>query len=101
VEALSRKAGEVFHFVAHHAMNEDRYLLPAMEAKGMPQAEVMRSDHASLDAELDALRRDASGLSRAPDRLHRFYLFLARFVCDYLAHLHVEEAEILPVIHAR
>lgn len=101
VEALSLKAGEAFHFVAHHALNEDRYLLPAMVAKAIPEADAMRKEHASLEAELEVLRRDAVQLSQAPGRLHRFYLALSRFVSDYLAHLHQEETDILPVLHAR
>lgn len=101
VEALARKAGEVFRFVSHHALNEDRYLLPAMESKSMPQAAAMREEHASLEAELDGLRRELSRLPQAPDRLHPFYLALARFVSAYLAHLHQEETAILPALHAR
>lgn len=101
VEALSRKAEEVFRFVGHHSLNEDRYLLPAMEAKMMPEAEAMRKDHAGLDGRMETLRRDASGLSRDSGGLHRFYLALARFVSAYLAHLDQEETDILPVLHAR
>lgn len=103
VSALSAQAKEVFHFLEHHARNEDRFLVPMMEARSLAPASRMRTDHAHLDAEVESLRRGLDGLgglAGSPSRLHGFYLALNRFIARYLAHLNEEESEILPLLHA-
>lgn len=99
--ALAAKAKEVFHFVEHHAWNEDRFLEPMMAAKGMPEADRMRIDHERLEAEVSALAEAAGRLGQTPQWFHGFYLSLNRFIAEYLVHLHEEETAILPALHAR
>lgn len=101
VESLVEKAGEAFHFLEHHSRNEDRFLVPEMEAKSMEEAALMRAEHAGLDAELATLRESLSGLAGSSGRLRDFYLDLNRFIAHYLVHIHEEESVILPAVHAR
>ena len=101
VAALAAKAKEVFRFVEHHALNEDRFLEPEMAAKAMPEANRMRTDHGRLEAEVRALADASTRLAETPERFHGFYLSLNRFIAEYLLHLHEEETAILPALHAR
>jgi len=91
---------EVFHFVAHHAANEDRYLIPEMRAKAMREASLMGSDHENLEKQAETLHDLAQGLGERPDRGHVFYLELSRFTADYFQHLLQEEQVFAPVIYA-
>jgi hypothetical protein len=97
--ALADKAGEAFHFLEHHAANEDRFLVPMMEGKAMPQGARLRSEHGVLEEGLNGLKIRASALARSPATLHVFYLALNRFIADYLRHIHEEETEVMPALH--
>jgi Hemerythrin HHE cation binding domain len=97
---LTDKARDVFRFVEHHAFNEDRFLLPRMESKGMAEAQAMHQDHAALEATLRDLVAMAGGLAQNPIHLRRFYLDLNRFIAQYVLHLDEEETYMLPLIHA-
>ena len=97
---LASRAHDVFRFTEHHAFNEDRFLLPRMEAKGMPEAQAMRADHQVLEHSLHALAEAASLLAQEPHNLRRFYLDLNRFIGQYVLHLDEEEIRVLPSVHA-
>lgn len=102
-EGLSRlasRARDVFRFTEHHAFNEDRFLLPRMKAKGMPEAQAMHADHQVLEHTLHGLAEVASQLMQEPSNLRRFYLDLNRFIGQYVLHLDEEEMRVLPEIHA-
>ncbi len=101
VTSLVQQAGKVFHFLEHHARNEDRFLVPMMEAKSLEAAARLRSGHGELDAEVEALRKRLDNVAGSPPRLHAFYLALNAFLARYLVHLHEEEDGLLPVLHAR
>jgi hypothetical protein len=96
---LAGKAREVFHFLEHHALNEDRFLVPMMEGKAMPHGAEMRYDHGVLEEALKDLRARASALARSPASLHGFYLALNRFIADYLRHIDEEETVVMPALH--
>ncbi len=100
MENLARKAREVFHFLDHHSGNEDRYLVPDMEAKSMPEAARVRGVHGALEAEAKRLVESSTRLD-STESLYGFYLALNRFIAQYLGHLDEEETEILPALHAR
>lgn len=97
--ALKSQALEVFHFLEHHARNEDRFLVPLMEAKSLVSAPDILAEHAELDAEVDRLRASLNHLDNSPTLLRSFYLSLNRFIAKYLAHLDKEETDILPLLH--
>lgn len=98
--ALAVQAREVFHFLEHHARNEDRFLAPLMEAKSMASASRLQADHADLGAELGGLLRNLDHLEGGSSSgLHGFYLALNRFIGRYLNHLDEEEARLLPLLH--
>jgi hypothetical protein len=97
--ALAGKAREAFHFLEHHALNEDRFLVPMMDGKAMPQGARLRADHGVLEEGLAGLKVRADELARSPAVLHGFYLALNRFISDYLRHLHEEETEVMPALH--
>jgi hypothetical protein len=101
VGSLAAEAREVFHFLEHHAANEDRYLVPDMQAESMPEAARMLDGHGELDAELKTLQGASSRLGGSPALLHGFYLALNRFISNYLHHLDEEERAFLPALHAR
>lgn len=101
VARLEARAREVFHFVGHHALNEDRFLVPEMKAKGMAEAEAMEQDHGRLEAELENLGAAAAWLPETPSMLPEFHLALNRFISAYLLHLDQEETRILPALHDR
>jgi|SRR5690606_39181514 len=102
--ALAFQAREVFHFLEHHARNEDRFLAPMLETASPASASRLKAEHADLGAELESLLRDLENLEKgAPPRLHAglhaFYLALNRFIGRYLHHLNEEETELLPFLH--
>jgi Hemerythrin HHE cation binding domain len=97
---LTDKARDVFRFAEHHAFNEDRFLIPRMESKGMPEAQVMQNDHQGLESLLHALGKAAASLAQNPGILRGFYLDLNRFIAQYLLHLDEEETHVLPSVHA-
>ncbi len=99
VAGLKSLALEVFHFLEHHAANEDRFLVPMLKAKTLAFAPKMAADHAALDAEVESLKNSLEFLGDSPSNLHEFYLSLNRFLSRYLAHLHEEESDWLPVLH--
>lgn len=99
LDALRTQARDVFHFLEHHARNENRFLIPMMEAKSLSDTSRLLADHADLDAEVDRLRRGLDQLEGAPSRLQGFYLALNRFIGRYLHHLDEEEAHLLPLLH--
>lgn len=98
--ALKAQAREAFHFLEHHARNEDRFLVPLMETKSLAQASRMRAEHADLGAELKGLLGSLDALEEGgPSGLHGFYLALNRFIGRYLSHLDEEETQMLPLLH--
>ena len=98
--ALTLQAREVFHFLEHHARNEDRFLAPMMEAKSPGSASRLKAEHADLGAELEDLLRSLDALEAgAPSGLHGFYLAINRFIGRYLRHLDEEETRLLPLLH--
>lgn len=101
ISQLANRARDVFRFAEHHAFNEDRFLLPRMETKGMPETRAMRADHQVLEQTLHALADAATLLAQEPLSLRRFYLNLNRFIGQYVLHLDEEETRMLPLIHAQ
>jgi hemerythrin-like domain-containing protein len=98
--ALTAQAREVFHFLEHHARNEDRFLIPLMEAKFLASASKLQAEHADLDLELADLLRGLDHLDKgSPSGLYAFYLALNRFIGRYLRHLNEEETQLLPLLH--
>ncbi len=96
VENLRQKAGEVFHFLSHHAQNEDRFLLPEMEALGLTETATIRAEHGRLEGRIESLQKALASLSGAQADLDHFYLDLSRFISEYLTHLDDEESRLLP-----
>jgi hemerythrin-like domain-containing protein len=97
---LTAMARDVFRFAEHHAFNEDRFLIPRMVSKGMPEAQAMQRDHQGLESLLHALGDTAASLAQNPGNLRSFYLDLNRFIAQYLLHLDEEETRVLPSVHA-
>ncbi|GIU89629.1 MAG: hypothetical protein KatS3mg010_0728 [Acidimicrobiia bacterium] len=89
----------------HHAAHEDEHVQPLLERHAGDLADVVTRDHDALERHM---ARVVSLAERAVDALagerrlavHRWYLAMASFSSQYLAHQAFEELELAPTLAA-
>jgi len=92
--------------LTHHLRIEDRFVLPAIEARRPGASGDNARDHRHHERTITALADRATAVERAveaasPDRralAHRLYLEVSTFVGDNLIHMVSEEAELNPLL---
>lgn len=97
---------EITELLHGHAEHEDARFVPLLQQTDPALAARMETEHRTLHAELDAVRARAAG--PLPDSgeagaaaMRRLYLDWNRFVGNYLAHLDLEERDMVPALGGR
>lgn len=99
---------ELLAMLHHHLEIEDRFVLPALEARRPGATHSNAREHRHHEgalAELGALavQVEQAIAAAVPERVflaHRLYLALGRFVAENLKHMDVEETHMNPVLWA-
>jgi hypothetical protein len=93
-------------FLDEHAVHEDTYVLPALQAADAALAQKIADEHAVLDGQCKAMKDLAANLSNAEGdaavplgaQLHRAF---SDFCGAYLSHLSVEEGAVNEALWAK
>lgn len=104
-EVISQLRG-LLRQMAHHQTIEDRFVLPAIEARRPGASAGNASDHHHHVRTMAALGDRTTAVERAieaasPDRYvlaHRLYLEVSAFVGENLTHMAVEETQLNPLL---
>lgn len=92
----------MFELLDAHAEHEDSIIGPALRDLDEPLDELVRCEHAALDAAMQTIRdlqRDIDALRHGRTvHVRRCYLALASFTSDYLAHEATEELQVSAVL---
>lgn len=103
--AHAARLHDVARMLALHAEHEDDVMDDAIRRVLPEQADSIRAEHTSLDAEMTVLVEFAEfALARPGDDrayAHGLYLGLASFTSRYLAHQDREESVVMPELHRR
>jgi len=99
---------DLLAILSHHQTIEDRFVLPAIEARRPGASADNARDHHHHTRAIAALGDRATAVVRAveaasPDRhpiAHRLYLELSTFVGENLTHMAIEESELNPLLWA-
>jgi len=105
-EALASRVGSLVSLLVSHAEHEDEHMQALVERHVPALAHRVEQEHVVLDARMLDLGSlaDAAASARAGaaarERLHDLYLELGSFTSAYLAHIDVEERQIMPALAA-
>lgn len=88
-----------------HAAHEDEHVQPLVERHARDLADVVARDHDALERHMARILSLAERAVDAPSgarrlAVHRWYLALASFASEYLAHQAFEELELAPTLAA-
>ncbi|MDP3469556.1 MAG: hemerythrin domain-containing protein [Daejeonella sp.] len=100
LEVLKASASDLFNLLNLHAHSEDDFVLPALEAKVKGSTAENTEEHELLEkivAELEVQINSISIVSGSEKGI-AFYEALTDFQSKYLAHMALEEGEILSLI---
>lgn len=102
IEQLKIFAGELFYFLEQHAHVEDTIVLPELECKSPGSTHENHEDHEVLEAIVAKLVRQVEKLSleSTPTDFLDFFMEISDFHSKYLAHMLMEEREVLKAIWA-
>jgi hypothetical protein len=85
-----------------HGRHEDKYFMPLLDNRSAPVTTAIDEQHDDLDGLLDDLAERIETACEALDPAAglEVYRDLARYVSEYLTHLHYEETVVMPAIWA-
>lgn len=100
LEALKASASDLFNLLNLHAHSEDDFVLPALEAKVKGSTAENTEEHELLEKIVAALEVQINSISivSEPEKGIAFYEAFTDFQSKYLAHMALEEGEILSLI---
>lgn len=102
IDQLKIFAGELFDFLGQHAHVEDTMVLPDLESKSPGSTHENHEDHEILEAIVAKLVKQVENLSikSTPTDFLDFFMEISDFHSKYLAHMLMEEREVLKAIWA-
>lgn len=100
IDQLKIFANELFYLLEQHALVEDTVVLPDLEKKAPGSTHENHEEHELLEASIAKLKEqvDKLTLDSSPEEFVDFFLDFSEFHSQYLAHMLLEERDVLKAI---